>query len=581
MSSKQEIKKRIEKLKKEISKYRYAYHVLNQQLISDSVLDSLKHQLYSLEQQFPEFITDDSPTQRVAGAVLPGFSKYKHKRPMISIEDIFDEKELQDWEDYLKKLTNFIAFDYFCEMKIDGFAICLIYKNGVFSRGATRGDGKIGEDVTQNLKTIESIPLKLRIHKSLPNQQIEKTTTSNIQEGIIEIRGEVYMDKKDFERFNEQKIRKGDKPYANPRNLAAGSIRQIDPRLAASRKLKFLAYDIVTNLGQVKHSQEHEILEAIGFNTDKGKKCANLKQVENFCDKVEKRRNSLPFQIDGVVINVDDNKIFEKLGVAGKSWRASRAFKFSAKQAVTVVKNIRTQIGRTGAITPIAELEPVKIEGITISRATLHNEDQIKKLGIKIYDTVIIERAGDVIPAVVEVLFKLRTGREKSFQMPKNCVSCGEKLIKDEKGAILRCPNKDCFARRKESLYHFVSKKAFNIDHLGPKIIDQLIDQHLISDPSDLFTLTQGDLVLLERQAKKSSENLISAIAESKKIDFEKFIYSLGIRQVGEETAIDLSKKFGSLEKLKNASIEELEAVRDIGEIASQAIYNWFSSKKH
>ncbi len=544
--TKNEAKKRIEKLKKVINHHRYLYHVLDKQEISESALDSLKHELYKLEQQFPEFVTADSPTQRVAGEPQKQFKKVEHKVPMLSLEDIFSEKELQDWEDYLKRLAPHLfekggGFEYFAELKIDGFAIALVYENGIFKTGATRGDGKTGEDVTQNLKTIESIPLKLELKKSILDKNIEESLKKAIKRGKIEVRGEVFMGKDDFEKLNNELAKKGEKTFSNPRNLAAGSIRQLNSKLTASRPLKFLAYDMVTDTKQTKHSEEHQILASLGFKTDKGKVCSNLSDIKDFWRNAAKKREILPYQIDGVVINVNNNALFDKLGVVGKSPRGARAFKFSPKQATTKVLDIKLQIGRTGAVTPVAVLEPVKVSGVTITRATLHNEDEIKRLGIKIGDTVIIERAGDVIPDVAKVLFELRTGREKNFHFPKVCPSCSIKLKKFSGEALWKCPNVNCPARKRENLYHFVSKKAFDIDGLGPKIIDKLIDEKIISQANDIFQLKEGDLVSLERFAEKSAKNLIEAIQKSKDISFPKFVFSLGIRHIGEETANDLA----------------------------------------
>ena len=570
---KTEAKQRIEKLKEVISYHRYLYHVLNRQEISDAALDSLKHELYQLEERYPEFITPDSPTQRVAGEPLEGFVKVKHEVPMLSIEDVFSEKELLDWENYLKRLQpSRHPFEYFAELKIDGFAMALIYETGILKCGATRGDGKVGEDVTQNLKTIESIPLKLET-RGPSSGKIKKK---------IEVRGEVYMRKEAFEKVNQERKKKGEALYANPRNLAAGSIRQLDPKLAASRPLEFLAYDLITDLGQKTHSEEHQILKALGFKTDSyAKICQNLEEAIGLWRKIAKERATLPHLIDGVVVIVNDNDLFSKLGVVGKSPRGMRAFKFSPKQATTILKDIKLQVGRTGAITPVAYLKPVEVGGVTVSRATLHNTEEIKRLGVKIGDTVIVGRAGDVIPEVIKVLPKLRTGKEKKFQMPKVCPVCGRKLMRKAKEVVWRCENPDCRARRREFLYHFTSKKAFDIEGLGPKIIDQLMDENLISRAPDIFELKEGDLMPLERFAEKSSQNLVEAIQKSKKITLPRFIYSLGIRHVGEETAIDLANYSGSIDKLKKASREELEKIPDIGGKVSESIYNWFQQKRN
>jgi len=577
---KEEAKKRIEILKDVINRHRYLYHVLGKQEISDSALDSLKHELYRLEQQFPEFITADSPTQRVAGIPQKQFKKAEHETPMLSLEDIFSEKELQDWEDYLKRLEPSSQFEYFVELKVDGFAISLVYENGLLKIGSTRGDGKIGEDVTQNLKTIESIPLKLEL-KGIKDRNKEESLNLAINKAKFEVRGEVFMEKNAFNKLNKELTDKGEKTYSNPRNLAAGSIRQLDPKLTASRRLKFLAYDIVSDTKQAKHSEEHEILASLGFKTDKGIVCKNLSDIVNFWKKVEKNRETLPFQIDGVVINVNNNDLFGKLGVAGKSPRAARALKFSPKQATTRVLDIKLQIGRTGAITPVAVLEPVNVSGVIITRATLHNEDEIKRLGVKIGDTVIVERAGDVIPDVAKVLIDLRTGQEKEFHFPKNCPSCSVKLKKIPGEVLWRCPNANCLARKRENLYHFASKKSFNIDGLGPKIIDKLVDEKIISQAADIFSLKEGDLIPLERFAEKSAENLIGSIEKSKNISLPKFIFSLGIRHVGEETANDLADYFNSIDNLKKSKKEELEKINDVGPKVAESIYQWFSNRKN
>jgi len=584
-TEKEKAKKRIEKLKELINHHRYLYHVRDQQEISDEAFDCLKHELYKLEQQFPEFITPDSPTQRVGGRPLGEFKKVRHETSMLSLEDIFSEKELQDWENYLKRLLSILKdIEYFVELKIDGFAVSLSYENGVFARGATRGDGRIGEDVTQNLKTIESIPLRLELRKGISEEDrpgIEENLKNSIERGRIEIRGEIYMERADFEKLNKGLERAGKIAYSNPRNLAAGSIRQLDPKLAASRPLKFLAYDIITDFGQKKHSEEHQILPALGFKTDPGKACKNLAEVLIFWREVVRKRESLSYQIDGVVVNVNDNSLFEKLGVAGKSPRGARAFKFSPKQATTKVLDIKLQIGRTGAVTPVAVLDPVEVSGVSITRATLHNEGEIKKLGVRLGDTVIVERAGDVIPDVAKVLLELRTGQEKEFHFPKICPVCGTELIKPKEEAIWRCPNKNCAARKRKNLYYFASRKAFDIDGLGPKIIDKLVDENLISQPADIFTLEEGDLVPLERFAEKSAKNLIEAIQKSKKITLPKFIFSLGIRHVGEETAIDLAYHFNGINELQKATKEELEAISNVGSKMAESIYNWFNLKQN
>lgn len=585
-------KRRIEKLKKLIHHHRYLYHVLDKQEISESVLDSLKKELFDLEQKFPEFTTPDSPTQRVGGKPLEEFEKVRHPQPMLSINDAFSEKDMEDWLERISKLLTqeeIEKIDFYCEPKLDGLAIELIYKDGILETGSTRGDGVTGEDVTQNLKTIEAIPLKLR-EKETVAKELEKGGLKEIAQNIrkkgykeVVAKGEVIITKKEFERVNKQQKKAGLPIYANPRNLAAGSIRQLDPKVAASRNLDSNLYGLVTDFGQKTHQQEHKILEILGFKTNNkhNKYCKNLKEVFEFHNYWQKHREKLPYEIDGIVVNVNSNKIFEKLGTVGKAPRGAIAHKFPFKQATTAVRDIKVQVGRTGALTPVAILEPVKVGGVTISRATLHNEDEIKRLGVKIGDTVIVGRAGDVIPDVIQVLPELRTGKEKEFKMPKKCPVCEAKTIRLEGEALWKCPNPECFARQRRYFYHFVSKGVFDIEGLGPKIIDQLMEEGLISDPADLFDLKEGDLVLLERFAEKSAQNLVEAIQSSKTISLLRFIYGLGIKNVGEQTAIDLANHFGSIKKLKKASIEELEDILDIGPVVARSIYEWFRNKNN
>jgi len=576
--TKQDAKKRIVKLRKIINRHSYLYHVLDKPESSDAVFDSLKHELYKLEQEYPDLITPDSPTQRVSGQALDKFTKVKHKKRMLSLEDVFYREELKAWQGRIQKLVPGQRLTYFTELKIDGFAITLTYRDGIFVRGATRGDGRVGEDVTQNLKTINSIPLKLEIHKKL-SLKVNKKVKRVLEKGEIEIRGEVYMAKQAFEKVNQERKKQGLSLYANPRNTAAGSIRQLDPKIAASRQLDFLAYDITTDLSQKTHQEEHQIVRALGFKTSQDQKCSNLNEVVRFWQKIKRARNKLSYQIDGIVVNINSNQIFEKLGVVGKAPRGAIAFKFPAKEATTIIEDIVVQVGRTGALTPVAHLRPVRLSGILITRATLHNEDEIKRLDVRIGDTVVIQRAGDVIPDVANVIKKLRTGREKKFQMPGNCPICGGPIIRPQGEAVHRCANKKCGSIRRQQISHFASKQGFEIEGLGPKIVSQLMDQGLISDPADLFSLTQGDLISLKRFEKKSADNLIKAIEKSKKVSLTKLIHALGIRHVGEETAINLAYYFGSLEKLEKASLEELLKIKDIGRVVAQSVFRWFNNR--
>jgi len=572
---KKEAKLRIEKLKKEINRHRYLYHVLDKQEISDAALDSLKHELDQLERKFPEFIAPDSPTQRVGGKPLAEFKKIQHKLPMLSLNDVFLFTEMQDWENRNKKLLpKEIKLDYYAELKMDGLAITLVYKQGIFWKGATRGNGKVGEDVTENLKTIEAIPLQVNL-ADLPSSLQKKA------EEELEVRGEVFMKKTDFDKLNEIQKENEQPEFANPRNAAAGSIRQLDSKITASRKLNFMAYGLVTDLGQKTHQEAHEILQKLGFRagTKLNQYCPDLSAVEQYHNEVSKKRNSLPFWIDGVVVNINDQKTFERLGVVGKAPRGAIAYKYPAEQATTVVEDIQVQVGRTGALTPVAHLRPVRVAGSTVARATLHNEDEIKRLDVRIGDTVIIQKAGDIIPEVVKALSKLRTGQEKKFNMPVQCPICGSKVVRRKGEVAHYCSNKNCFAVQKEKIYHFVSKKAFDIEGLGPKIIDQLLENNLIKDVSDIFGLNTSDLEPLERFAEKSAANIIEAVEKAKKISLARFIYALGIRHVGEETAIDLANHFRTIGRLQKASFDDLNRIYEIGEVVARSISDFFQDK--
>ena len=594
---KQKIKNRINKLKQEINYYRYLYHVFDKTEISDGALDSLKNELYKLEIEHPEFITSDSPTQRVGGKPLEKFVKIKHSKPMISLFDAFSKQDMIDWEKRgLKIIKNNISLDYYCELKLDGLAMSLLYKKGLFKQGATRGDGKIGEDVSQNLRTIESIPLRLRIPKE---DELKKIGFNNDEITIIinsiknrnfEVRGEVIMLKKVFQELNK-KYKKQNKPLlSNPRNGAAGSIRQLDPKLSAERKLDFYVYEIISDFKFRKHEQKAKLAKLLGFKVLKYNKfCKDINAVEKFHNYWEEHKNKLPMEIDGIVVKVNDLKLWDILGVVGKGPRYMIAYKFTAEQAVSKVKKVVWQIGRTGTLTPVAVLDPVKVGGVTITHATLHNIDEIKRLNLKINDTVIVERAGDVIPKIVKVLLKLRDGCEKKIEYPKQCPVCGNKVERKLGEVAYRCLNKNCYAINLRKLSHWTSKGAMDIEGLGPKVVEQLIKSGLVNDISDFYSLTIDDLKPLERFADKSAENLIKAIKNKKEIDLERFIYGLGIRHIGEETAVFLSKKI----KLKTNKIselintfqkytkEELENFEDIGPVMVDSLFNWFRDEKN
>lgn len=569
--NKQDTKIRIAKLKKEISHHRYLYHVLDKQEISDAALDSLKHELDLLERQFPEFITPDSPTQRVGGRPLAEFRKVTHKSRMLSLVDAFSFEELKDWEERNAKLVpDRHDLDYYAEIKMDGLAVTLIYKNGMFAQGATRGDGRVGEDITQNLKTIEAIPLNLEIEKLPKTAQVEAMKE-------IEVRGEAFMSKKVLEQLNKEQAKKKLPPFANPRNAAAGSLRQLDPKITASRKLSFMAYDLITDLGQETHQEAHEILKQLGFRSGEyNQYCRDTDAVEVYHAKIGKIRASMPYWTDGIVVIVNNLRLFKRLGVVGKAPRGSLAYKYPAEQATTVVEDIQVQVGRTGALTPVAHLRPVRVAGSTVSRATLHNMDEIERLDVRIGDTVILQKAGDVIPDIVKTLPNLRTGKEKKFQMPSKCPVCDSKVVRKQGEVAYYCSNKKCYAQQHENLRHFVSKTAFDIDGLGPKILESLAAADLVKDPADLFDLQESDLEPLERFAEKSAKNLVGAIQKAKNITLSRFIYALGIRHVGEETAIDLAQRFGTFDKLANASFEEVNKIHDVGDVVAKSIYEYF-----
>lgn len=582
--TKQEAKNRIEKLKKEIRYHSYFYHVLDQPKISDAVWDSLKKELFDLERQFPEFITPDSPTQRVSGIPLDKFKKVEHIVRQWSFNDIFSKQDLYDFFARVKKMLEKMGIkeklEYTCELKIDGVHIVLTYENGIFVRALTRGDGKIGEDVSQNIKTIQSIPLRLKENVSV----------------IVE--GEVWISDKDFQDLNKKRKKENKQEFANPRNVSAGSIRQLDSRIAAKRKLNCFLYD----LAQIKSGeipltqfQELDFLRKLGFNVNKHcKLCKTAEDIIKYCSYWEKQKEKEPYWIDGIVVKLNSRKFQEMLGHTGKAPRWAIAFKFPAEQATTVVEDIVIQVGRTGALTPVAHLRPVKVAGSTISRATLHNEDEINKKDVRIGDTVIIQKAGDIIPEVIEPIKNLRNGKEKKFSMPKICPICGSSTFRKKQEAATYCSNKKCYAQEKEKMIHFVSKKGFNIDGFGKKIVEQLIDEGIIRDFFDIFKIKKENLEPLERFAEKSANNLIDEIEKAKNIDLSKFLFALGIRYIGEETAQLLAKQFSIFSRnhlrdsisqtvnyFKNLEIEDFEKIEGIGEKSAKSLFDYFQRKKN
>ena len=566
--------KRIKKLRELIEDYRYHYHVLDESLMSDEAADSLKHELAKLETEYPELITSDSPTQRVAGEPLPGFKSVPHSERMLSLNDAFSHDEIAAWQERLIKLIGDKGIDYFVDIKMDGLALALIYVDSKLTQGITRGDGFVGEDVTANIRTIESIPLSLR--------QINKHT--NLLKGRTEIRGEVVMYKEDFNRLNNQRKKQGLSEFANPRNTAAGTIRQLDPALVAKRRLHFRAYDIIREGHPLNTNEEvYEALRSLGFlvNTD-AKKVTNLKEIYDFANKWEDKRLDLPFNTDGLVIKLNDRNKYEQAGVVGKAPRGAIAFKYAAEQATTTIKDIFVSIGRTGSATPVAILEPVRIAGSTVQMATLHNDSEIRRKDIRIGDTVIVHKAGDIIPEVVEPILKLRNGKEYKFIMPKNCPDCNKPLAKEKEADVIwRCQNKACPSRSWKLIQHYASKEALDIEGLGDKNVISLIEAKLINNQADIYSLKEEDVVKLERFAKVSAHKLIEAIKAKKAPTLSRFLYGLGIRHVGVQTAIDLANNFKTIEKLSEASVDSLTKVDNIGEVVAEAIVEWFSEPRN
>lgn len=562
-----DIKDRLEKLKKSIEHHRYNYHVLDKEEISDQALDSLKKELVDIETEYPELVTPDSPSQRVAGSPLSQFKKVPHKVAQWSFNDAFSPDDVIDFDGRVRKLLKAelekdISPEYVCELKIDGLKIVIEYEKGILKTAATRGDGKVGEDVTMNVKTIESIPLRL-------SKPID-----------IIVEGEVWLSKKNFEKLNAEQKKKDLPLYANPRNVAAGTIRQLDSSIVASRKLEVFVYDIAQYEKAVgTQKEELEFLQELGFKVNKHfKLCKNVDAIVDFWKEWQKKKEKEDYWIDGVVIKVNERSYQNALGYTGKAPRFGIAFKFPAEQVTTVVEDIQLQIGRTGVLTPVAHLRPVLVAGSTVSRATLHNEDEIRRLDVRVGDTVVLQKAGDVIPDVVKVLTEFRTGKEKVYQFPKKVLECGgDGSIERIPGQVAyRCVFKNSYAVQKRKLYHFVGKHAFDVDGLGPKIIDALLDNQLISGPHDIFSLTYGDLETLEGFKEKSITNLLQSIEKAKKVELARFIISLSIPQVGEETANDLASHFKSLDAIKEATIEELQGIEGVGDVVAEEIVAWF-----
>ena len=564
-----DVTERVKKLRDTINYHRYLYHVLDKEEISAEALDSLKMELAELERRYSELIVPDSPTQRVAGAALKFFEKVNHAVVQWSFNDAFTVEDIRAFDTRVKKLLGIKDVDYVTELKIDGLKVVFTYEQGILKIAATRGDGRVGENVTTNIKTIESVPLIL-----------ERPVD-------VVVEGEVWMAKSVFEQINKERRGKGEELYANPRNIAAGSIRQLDPRITASRKLNTFIYDIADIKGLAlppTQEQELKLIRELGFKINKYFEVhKDIEGVIAYWQRWQKRAKQEDYLIDGVVVKVNQRRHQEILGYTGKAPRFGIAFKFPAEQVTTLVEDITLQLGRTGVLTPVAHLRPVSVAGSTVSRATLHNEDEIMRKDIRIGDTVIIQKAGDVIPEVVSVVTGMRTGKEKVFKFPTRFPLCGgEGRIERIPGqAAYRCVAKNSFEQQKRKLYYFVSKRVFNIDGLGPKLIDKLLEAEIISNLDDIFTIEKGDLETLPRFKERSINNLLKSIEKARDVTFARFIASLSIPQVGEETARDLATHFGSPKRFAEATYEELESLTGIGPVVAQAIVDWFKDKEN
>ncbi len=572
----EKIVKEIEELREKIRYHNYRYYILNEPEISDAEYDRLFRRLVELEQKYPELITPDSPTQRVGAEPQKEFRQVRHRQPMLSLDDCFSEEELREFDARTKRFLGGIdKLEYTVEPKIDGLAVELVYERGRLTVASTRGDGYVGEDVTPNIKTIMSVPLVLRQKKGgLPVPD------------LLEVRGEVYMEKEAFKRLNKEREKQGLPPFANPRNAAAGSVRQLDPKVTAKRPLDIFCYGVgeVSDLGPIKTQYELLLqLQEWGFRINRPyiRVCDSIDKVIEYCKYLEEIRDTLPYEIDGAVVKVNDLELQKKLGAKARSPRWAVAYKFAPVQATTKILDIEVQVGRTGVLTPVAILEPVEIGGVIVKRATLHNQDEIERKDIRIGDTVLVQRAGDVIPEVVMPIKSKRTGKERKFQMPDKCPVCGAKVVKKEGEVAVRCPNKNCPAQIRALLRHFVSKGAMDIEGLGEKIIDLLVEKGLVKEIPDIYYLKLEDLLRLPGFQLRSAKNLLDAIERSKKTTLARFIYALGIRYVGEQTAQILADHFKSLDRLMNATLQELLSIKGIGEKTARSIKAFFEDERN
>ena len=567
MPKQQSTERTIARLRDEIRRHDELYYLQENPEVSDREYDALIEKLRELEAKHPELVTPDSPTQRVAGSPAESFPEFVHRVPMLSLDNSYSIDELRAFDERCRKLAGGKSPEYVTELKIDGLSLSVHYENGVFVRGVTRGDGFRGEDVSSNVRTIRSVPLKLRDSGKRVGPEIE-------------VRGEAYLGRRIFERINGEREEAGEARFANPRNAASGTIRQLDPAITARRRLEMFAYDVFT--GQRKAFATHwEALnwaERAGFRVNENRAlCETIDEVIDFCNRMEAKRDDLDYEIDGVVVKVNSTALQDEFGATGKAPRWAVAYKYAARQATTRVNDIVVQVGRTGALTPVAMLEPVQLGGVTVSRSTLHNEDEIERLGLKIGDYVLVERGGDVIPKVVKVIESKRTGKEKKFRLPPACPVCGGLVSRPEGEAVSRCIAADCGAQLIGRLLHFASRRAMRIEGLGVALAEQLLDRRLVKDVADLYALTLDDLASLDRMAKKSASNVLAQIEESKSRDLWHLVYGLGIRHVGERTAGILARHFGSLDRLAAASVGELDEIHEIGLTMAESIHDWFA----
>jgi DNA ligase (NAD+) len=563
------IEKEIDELREAIRKNNYYYYVLDKPIISDYEYDRLMNRLIALEKEYPDKVTPDSPTQRVGAKPLEEFNTARHLVPMLSLSNAFSDQELLDFDQRIKKIISKQSLDYVVELKIDGLAIALVYEDNILKRGATRGDGLVGEDITQNVRTINSIPLRLR---------------NNIKIGIIEVYGEVYMKKESFKKLNEERLKKGENVFANPRNAAAGSVRQLDSTITAKRQLDTFIYRATFPEGHhfSTHLEVLEFLKNAGFKINPNiKPCHDIYEAIDFCQSWKNKKNKLNYEIDGMVIKVNQLALREKMGSTSKSPRWAMAYKFPAEQMTTVIQDIIVGVGRTGALTPVAILNPITISGSKVQRATLHNEDEIRRKDIRVGDTVLIQKAGEVIPEIVKVIKEKRTGKEKKFQMPDKCPVCGSRIVKIDDEVVSRCNNISCPAQIKERIKHFVSRQAMDIDGLGSALIEQLVDKKIIKDFADLYYLKKEDLIKLDRMADKSSDNIIKAIKKSKERPLSNLIYALGIRYVGNYASKLLAQSIDKLLDLSKMTWEELVNMKELGPKIAESIVLFFQKKEN